>query len=336
MNRDYSEKQDQRLSYLEFGGIDIAQGKKNVWDFRIEQEAYDFFMLARYAKDILAIEAGLEDVANGKYGDMAHRFNENVHAQDGLATLIIWEAIHIAVEKGARHPIFLELGSTIFGCIEALELFRSIIGYGPEVRDIRFRGIEISDYLARLGQKLHSGYDIRTWTVPETIEWTSDIFYAKGVSLLYAIRSATDMRKCLEYAGVGLFDYNFSLENMQKGVLGTGKSVAYIPLNSFLEETADLPQRLYVRKSDARIDAASKRARCHFLWGEPELVQELLARIDEATLKYRSVLGEENMETLLKGYMTSAIKDYSLVDLNELREIAREGQLLWQKTSGAG
>ena len=50
----YGSQEKESLTYLEFGGIDLVEGTKSIWDFRIDQEAYDFLMLSRYAKEIIA------------------------------------------------------------------------------------------------------------------------------------------------------------------------------------------------------------------------------------------------------------------------------------------
>jgi hypothetical protein len=48
------------LSFLESGKVDLKNCKKTVYNFKLHQKAYDWFMLARYANDILVTQKNTE------------------------------------------------------------------------------------------------------------------------------------------------------------------------------------------------------------------------------------------------------------------------------------
>jgi len=56
MKRDnyYGSSQVDSLSYLEFGSIDLAKAQKRIWGYWQDETAYDFYMFARYARDLFS------------------------------------------------------------------------------------------------------------------------------------------------------------------------------------------------------------------------------------------------------------------------------------------
>lgn len=48
------------LSFLEFGSIDIVNKKRTTWAYWQDQEAYDLYMFARYARDLFSFRTFIE------------------------------------------------------------------------------------------------------------------------------------------------------------------------------------------------------------------------------------------------------------------------------------
>ncbi len=57
----YRNEKETAISYVEFGSIDLLLGKKNVWDFRLHDKAYDWLMLSRYANDLVTYTKNVGD-----------------------------------------------------------------------------------------------------------------------------------------------------------------------------------------------------------------------------------------------------------------------------------
>ena len=50
----YGCENPEAISYLEFGSINVVKGEKKIWNYWQDQNAYDLYMFARYAKDLFA------------------------------------------------------------------------------------------------------------------------------------------------------------------------------------------------------------------------------------------------------------------------------------------
>ena len=50
----YGSEENTAISYLEFGSVDIEKKSKKIWGYLQDQEAYDLYMFARYARDLFA------------------------------------------------------------------------------------------------------------------------------------------------------------------------------------------------------------------------------------------------------------------------------------------
>lgn len=48
----YGSNTSNLVSYLEFGSIDLEKSKKEIWGYCQHQQAYDYYMFSRYAKDL--------------------------------------------------------------------------------------------------------------------------------------------------------------------------------------------------------------------------------------------------------------------------------------------
>ena len=165
-NAFYGTSDQASLSYLEFGAIDLARGTKAVWDFRTNQKAYDWLMLARYANDMAAYLDMIEAVEAGRVLDALETYRREVHHHDdfsvNLGKLL---AVTVCSRKNS-HPVFFELGQTLFGCIEGMECCRTmatalkIHNSFPDLKDIIWYGVDISRLFNRFAVRMHPGYSV--------------------------------------------------------------------------------------------------------------------------------------------------------------------------------
>jgi len=78
----YKTEEKKSLTYLEFGSIDLLKGKKEVYDFRIDDIAYDWFMVGRYANDLYVynyLKENIENISNEVFFEF---YSEKVQHQE--------------------------------------------------------------------------------------------------------------------------------------------------------------------------------------------------------------------------------------------------------------
>ena len=108
------------LTYLEFGSIDTKTSEKRIWDFRLNQEAYYFLMLDRYAKYLVAFIKIIASLSVWPIDQQLKYYADQVFTHDLYNSFSKLAALHIC-DAEAGISSFLELGSTLMGCIDALE-----------------------------------------------------------------------------------------------------------------------------------------------------------------------------------------------------------------------
>ena len=169
----YNTDKTKSLTFLEFGSLDLSQGEKKIWDFRTDQEAYDFFMLARYMKDLMVFRKLSAEARSGELGtEQFAIYQKEVHTQDFYNSFSKLAALRVAsrAREGLAKASYLELGSTLFGCIDAMEFLQVALGYfDQEYRkvdlqtNVDFYGIDISDLLNQTAKAIHSNCSIHTF-----------------------------------------------------------------------------------------------------------------------------------------------------------------------------
>jgi len=312
----YGTSEVEGLTYLEFGGVDLVNSKKEIWDFKTDQDAYDLFMIARYAKEIIGYQDGKKALEQGDLELFLNLYNDEIHTKDFLNSILTWLALGFLKDKGKALK-FYELGFTLFGCIEAHEACKVLFPSDVDVKDIDYTGNEISYLISELAIRLHSEYKVSYTLSKIDKESHSGLFFSKGVTLLYALKEAQDLMDYLEPSQLAIFDYNFSLEGSQSEILGTGKKIVYLSLEDFREIYKNSKESLFIRKSDLIIDDKLHRMRCHCLWGEEAMIKEYLEEATKKLSTLRTNYPDKFISTLLSDYNDNIESDYiNLHDLN--------------------
>jgi len=258
----YGSDRNQTLSYLEFGGIDLAAGKKVVWDLKLHQKAYDWYMCSRYANDLIAYRTMQARLPQADFAALLKIYFDEIHHQNDFSVTLAKCAALSACRASApgRTISFCELGQTLFGCIDAMAFCRDVLARLeipcplPDLRDVRWIGVDISEFFNHLSELLHPDYRLKTCTEWNSRPGDADIFFAKGVTLLYAVRHIDQLSDYLRHAKIGLFDYSFSLGPEREVMIGSGKVIRYLSLAKSLESLRNLPNRLWVKIKDSRPD----------------------------------------------------------------------------------
>lgn len=278
---------DQAFSYLEFGSIDLAGCKKEVWDFRLGDKAYDWLMCARYLNDMLGYIKLAEGLGRLGETELCSIYSQEIHhrndASVNLGKLIaLWCAASPPAD-GERPVFFAELGSTLFGCIEGLLFCERLLSHYrvdcPRhcLDEVRWLGVDISDMFNRLAGLLHPGHDIHTMTHFDDLPPELGVFFAKGVSLLYAIRAPQQLFSLVDRARICIFDYSFSMNGDQATTIGTGKHVRYLDYYTFSAMLGNSNKKAFVRKNKSYYTKDTNRIFVDLVLAEQPVAQAYVA-----------------------------------------------------------
>jgi len=210
-------------TYLDFG---MAQGgRRTSYDYREGQNAYDLFMGARYLHDLVAY----------RNGDLDAVF----HPEDLRDQLRKYTALSICA-AGGRALTYYEIGSSVMGVIDAVTCLNA--SYGElDPRRIVWHGVDNSAFMNAMATSTHEGYDIRLATTARAV--ACDLFFAKGVSLLYAIDNESLFCDVLANSRLAVFDYTFALDGKISEVVGTGLPVTFLNIDECRTRLSDMPGR---------------------------------------------------------------------------------------------
>jgi hypothetical protein len=250
MNTAYSNIPGETFTYLEFGSISPQIGNKQVYEFRTHSQAYDWLMHARYSNDIYTYEQMRKAILAGQTMEAAELYSNNQHHTDDFSFNL---NKLIALSLSPKESMFFELGQTLFGCIDGIETVqkylqsKGIAEWNSDTHCIQWHGFDISDFFNVLAAKMHSSYVVVTTSVQKEIPQKIDVFFAKGITLLYAIRSADELFNLIERSDITLFDYSLSLGKSEETSIGTGKDVKYLSLKEFMVRRKKYPGQIYIR-----------------------------------------------------------------------------------------
>lgn len=280
----YGTEEGSTFSYLEFGSINLKEGKKEIWDFRLHEKAYDWLMLARYTNDMVTYMSMTEDLGKNPISKAISLYCREMHHKAD-ASINFGKLCALAVMKNhltSRGPSFFELGQTIFGCIEGMEFCRKLLETTAvqfpflDLSDIKWYGVDISEIFNRLSIKLHSGYKVKTMREIEKLNEQAEVFFAKGVTLLYIVRKTSDLMDILDKGKLCIFDYSFALGEEQNATIGTGKSVKYINFDDFYSYYKKGTKKLYLRKEKSHYNKAKNRIFIDCIYAEENICKEFI------------------------------------------------------------
>ena len=223
------------FSYLEFGSIDPVTGKRCIYDYKDHDKAYEWLMHARYSNDIYAYQKMLKELSQADHERIVNVYQNDIHHHDDL---IVNNNKLLALEITGSS--FFELGQTLFGCIDAM-LFTQAFNFkylgisSPCILgDVFWQGVDISEFFNCTALQLHKDYHVSAVSELNIIQAEQDVFFAKGITLLYAVRSADDLLNLTRRKKISIFDYSFSMCDDVSTQIGTGKNVKYLSKREFL------------------------------------------------------------------------------------------------------
>lgn len=267
------------LTYMEFGEIDQVAVKKNIWGFQLHQKAYDWFMLARYSNDILAIRKMQKLIKEGKINECKKLFRDEIHHKDELCLAFGKLAALYATGKTSKLSFF-ELGQTLFGCIDAMEFAQMLLApnYQQKLQNMNWLGVDISEMFNELAKIFYNEYKIDTALTKKELPNKWDVFYSKGITLLYVVRELKEFYEYINSSDCAYFDYSFSLNGNQDTTIGSGKTVRYLNLKDFLNTYSSniKDKKVYVNTKTSKIIPEKNQIWIEFFIGKEKSVERFL------------------------------------------------------------
>lgn len=271
-------------TFMEFGEIDTVNSEKKIWGFKMHQKAYDWFMLSRYANDILAFNKMRKMLGNTSMQDIINYFNAEVHHDDEMSLHLAQNIAMMVTQKEPvlSSPSFYELGQTLFGCIEGMELYQDILNHlginSPQIdfNDIEWYGVDISEMFNDLSITFHKDSKVKTMFTQAELPEKMDVFFSKGITLLYAVRNLADLFYTIRKGRLAVFDYSFSLKETEDTTIGSGKMVRYLPINDFMNEMKKYSELLYVKKSNSRYIPETNRIWLECIYADEKICREYI------------------------------------------------------------
>lgn len=278
----YGTEKSNIITYLEFGEINIVEGKKKVWDFRLHQKAYDWLMLGRYMNDILSYQSMSEQLGVTSLSEIARTHKDEIHHADetslSLSKLI---ALHLFSKKSGGISFF-DFGQTIFGCIEGMEFCQKLARFLEvdfplqDIKKVQWYGVDISEMFNKVAMIIHSDYKVTTAVDFSHMPDRFDVFYSKGITLLYAVRSAEELYNILNKGTCSIFDYSFTLSGEQTTTVGSGKTIKYFDYKDFSDIRKRNKRKLYVRKKKSFYDKQNDRIFVDCVYADEDICREFM------------------------------------------------------------
>lgn len=253
----YGSEEIDLLSYLEFGSIDIKNAKKTVWGYWQHQDAYDLYMFARYARDLLLFREFFEQ--KEKSIGLLNRYIKN-SAHDKILDYIFKYAGILTVIKNDIDRGVCESGSSLFGLIDEVIAADYVFSNGKnieKIKQLKYLGSDISEMMNKGAELFHP--DMRfEFSVADTISKLVDefkvfgLFYGLSVSLRYALREAGDLVKVSKSSDIVILNrISMAYGDNRRIEAGTGKYAYVISIDELKKMLKE--EKIYARYSTANM-----------------------------------------------------------------------------------
>lgn len=298
----YGTEQSSTISYLEFGEIDLAKGNKKVWDFRLHQKAYDWLMLGRYANDLMAYTEMDKLLEQESIESAFELYNTEIHHPNDSATNFDKFVALSLLQKTNKDVSFFELGQTIFGCIEGIVFLQNLLAklnipFEPlDLKSITWRGVDISQLFNLLSTRLHQPLKIQTSIDLDNKLHDSDIFYSKGITLLYAVEEINHIFELMQNSKIAIFDYSLTMGTPETTTIGSGKKITYLNFNDFIHKYQQGSKKLFVKDKTSTLNKDNNRIWLDCLYAPEDICHDYIAKHNET---------KENLLDPLKAFPTA-------------------------------
>lgn len=257
-------------TYLDFGMT--KRGKRTCYDYREGQPAYDLFMGARYLNDLIAYR-------HGTVGDV-------YHPEDVRDNLRKHTALSVCRENG-RRLTYHEVGSSVMGAIDGINYLNQKYAL-LDTRAMAWYGVDNSRFMNAMALYTHEGYDIHLSETALPVE--CDLFFAKGVSLLYAVHDEALFSDILKASRIAVFDYTFARDGKVSDVVGTGLPVTFLGLEECKRRLADPGKTLILNPYAIRTyHLSTDKVTFDCVYGDRDVVTRYLAAMEKHEAEFESL-----------------------------------------------
>ena len=125
----------------------------------------------------------------------------------------------------------------------------------------------------------HEKYNLKLCKKVEIVK--CDLFFAKGVSLLYALNDERKFCDILKNSKISIFDYTYSLKEPIKDFVGTGKPVTFLSLGKCREYLDDKNNKLVLKSSKRDYGDREDKVTYECLYGDKMLINKYLKEVDK-------------------------------------------------------
>ncbi len=255
-------------TYLEFGSKD--GDKKIPRDIREGQEAYDFFMVSRYLKDVIAYRTG--------------NLNLIHHGEDLFDNIKKYAAL-LACKNKLKPLTYYEIGSSLMGVIDSLEHINQKFGE-LQVKDILFIGVDNSGMMNTVASYLYKDYKLALFEEKAIVP--CDLFFAKGVSLLYAFEDEETFCNIIKQSRMAVFDYTFSLlDRPIKRFIGSGKPGTHLSLKKCKKLLYSKDKELILHSPERSHNIPQNSILYECVYGEKNLIREYEKELKSKKLGFK-------------------------------------------------
>lgn len=266
------------FAFLEFGEIDRNNNKKKVWDFRTGQQAYDWLMGARYFNDILGYQKMENNLNKISDKQLIKIFIDYIHHKDDISSNL-GKLLALSVVNGKS---FLELGSSLFGCIEGMSFCQKLLkeyeikNLNNDLKNVDWYGIDNSFYMNDLAILSHPDHKIHVRNSIKELQVNTAVFFAKGISLLYAIRKPEELIDIIDRNKICVFDYSFSMKGRQETTVGSGKLLEYLEFAEFDTLKQNNNKEIFVNKNNSFYTKENNRVLLDMVIGETKYIKDFI------------------------------------------------------------
>lgn len=235
-NTYYGTDEIKSVSYLEFGSVNLENATKKIWAYWHDQEAYDLYMFARYARDLFIFRDFLAK-AQKSFDDLINCIEQTAH--DKIYDYIFKYAgirAYLNACGGEKEKRICESGSSLFGLIEEMLAMDYVVNDGKCIDAFlhaKYLASDISEMMNKGAKLFHPHTDIDS-SIAGTIaqlmieKRNIGLFYGLSVSLRYAFRKAKDIERVVNNCDVTIFNrLSMSYDEDRNVLAGTGKE-AYV------------------------------------------------------------------------------------------------------------
>jgi len=254
-------------TYIDFGKV--QSGMRSSYAYHTDQEAYDFYMGARYLQDMMFYKQGKIDSVF-----QPEDLRDNNRKYAGL----------IACKQTTDNTTYFEVGSSCLGVIEALEYLNKEHSE-LDLNSTKFVGVDNSQWMNFAAVNCHKDYEVEVFEdAKDATHVKSDFFFAKGVSLMYAYQDEESMCNMLKNTRLAVFDYTFATKGKISEVIDTGLGITYLNYDK-CKEILNVDGRVLVEKPYVikKYNQGVTKISYDCIYGDKDIVDNYLGQLENIT-----------------------------------------------------